>query len=116
MGHRKHPWDSFLPPYVLHPPVQSLPPRLTATTQIGKIDYDDIWRLLKDEEITHFNAAPTINTLLCASPKAQRLPHEVRVAIGGSPPTPKLLEDMIDLNLMPVHVYGLVQWHFSSPA
>ncbi|CAZ79460.1 unnamed protein product [Tuber melanosporum] len=76
---------------------------------LRKIDYHDMWRLLKDEGITHFNAAPTVNTLLCASPKAVRLPHEVRVTVAASPPTAKLFEDMINLNLVPVHVYGLVR-------
>lgn len=28
---------------------------------LRKIDYPLIWRLLKDEEITHFNAAPFAN-------------------------------------------------------
>lgn len=32
---------------------------------LRKIDYPEIWRLLKEEGITHFNAAPTVNTLLC---------------------------------------------------
>ncbi|RPA95014.1 acetyl-CoA synthetase-like protein [Choiromyces venosus 120613-1] len=76
---------------------------------LRKIDYNDMWRLLKDEGITHFNAAPTVNTLLCASPKAVRLPHEVRVTVAASPPTAKLFEDMIKLNLIPVHVYGLTE-------
>ncbi|KAF4631892.1 hypothetical protein G7Y89_g6233 [Cudoniella acicularis] len=33
---------------------------------LRKIDYPLIWSLLKSEKITHFNAAPTVNTLLCA--------------------------------------------------
>lgn len=41
---------------------------------LRKIDYPEIWRLLKDEAISHFNAAPTVNTLLCADPNAEQLP------------------------------------------
>ena len=41
---------------------------------LRKIDYPEIWRLLKDEAISHFNAAPTVNTLLCADPNATKLP------------------------------------------
>lgn len=41
---------------------------------IRKVDYPEIWRLLKNEKISHFNAAPTVNTLLCADPNAERLP------------------------------------------
>ncbi|KAI5847851.1 hypothetical protein DFP73DRAFT_493352 [Morchella snyderi] len=72
-----------------------------------KIDYEEMWRLLKFEGITHFNAAPTVNTLLCRSPQAERLPRAVRVTVAASPPSAKLFEDMISLNLIPVHVYGL---------
>lgn len=64
--------------------------------------------MLKDEGITHFNAAPTVNTLLCRSPGAEKLPRAVRVTVAASPPSAKLFEDMIALNLIPVHVYGLV--------
>lgn len=76
---------------------------------LRRIDYPLIWRLLKDEHITHFNAAPTVCTLLCADPTATTLPHPVRVTVAASPPTPTLFERMETLALMPVHVYGLTE-------
>ncbi|KAF2837781.1 AMP dependent synthetase and ligase [Patellaria atrata CBS 101060] len=76
---------------------------------LRKIDYPEIWRLLKTEKITHFNAAPTVNTLLCASPAAAPLPSPVRVTVAASPPTPHLFRQMTKLNLHPVHVYGLTE-------
>jgi acyl-CoA synthetase (AMP-forming)/AMP-acid ligase II len=76
---------------------------------LRKIDYPEIWRLLKDEGITHFCAAPTVNTLLCNDSNAQRLPHKVRVAVAASPPTAHLFEQMTSVNLHPVHVYGLTE-------
>lgn len=76
---------------------------------LRKIDYPEIWRLLKDEHITHYNAAPTVNTLLCAAKEAQKLPDPVRVTVAASPPTPHLFEQMTNLNLHPVHVYGLTE-------
>lgn len=76
---------------------------------LRKIDYPEIWRLLKDEGITHFNAAPTVNTLLCNAKEAERLPNPVRVTVAASPPTPHLFEQMTDLNLHPVHVYGMTE-------
>ncbi|WPG98449.1 Hypothetical protein R9X50_00123900 [Acrodontium crateriforme] len=76
---------------------------------LRKIEYPEIWRLLKDEAISHFNAAPTVNTLLCADPNAERLPEPVRVTVAASPPTAHLFETMENLNLMPVHVYGLTE-------
>ncbi|KAL8812086.1 MAG: hypothetical protein Q9223_001260 [Gallowayella weberi] len=76
---------------------------------LRKIEYPEIWRLLKEEGITHFNAAPTVNTLLCAAKEADRLPEPVRVTVAASPPTPHLFEQMTNLNLHPVHVYGLTE-------
>jgi acyl-CoA synthetase (AMP-forming)/AMP-acid ligase II len=76
---------------------------------LRKIDYPEIWRLLKEEKITHFNAAPTVNTLLCAAKEAEKLEQEVRVTVAASPPTAFLFEQMTNLNLHPVHVYGLTE-------
>ena len=76
---------------------------------LRKIQYPEIWRLLNEEKITHFNAAPTVNTLLCAAKEANRLPKEVRVTVAASPPTPHLFEQMTKLNLIPVHMYGLTE-------
>ncbi|KAI1021574.1 hypothetical protein LB504_012904 [Fusarium proliferatum] len=76
---------------------------------LRKIDYPLIWKLLKEEGITHFNAAPTVNTLLVAAKEAERLPQEVKVTVAASPPTGYLFEQMTKLNLMPVHVYGMTE-------
>ncbi|KAL4992414.1 hypothetical protein BDW68DRAFT_149628 [Aspergillus falconensis] len=76
---------------------------------LRKVDYPQIWRLLKEENITHFNAAPTVNTLLCSSPEAERLREPVHVTVAASPPTPHLFEQMTGLNLNPVHVYGMTE-------
>lgn len=79
---------------------------------LRKIDYPEIWRLLKEEKITHYNAAPTVNTLLCAAKEAEPLPEPVRVTVAASPPTGHLFEQMTNLNLHPVHVYGLTVGFF----
>lgn len=76
---------------------------------LRKIDYPYIWKLLKEERITHFCAAPTVNTLLCADSNAEKLEQPVRVTVAASPPTAHLFETMTDLNLHPVHVYGLTE-------
>lgn len=96
---------------------------------LRKIDYPEIWRLLIDEGVSHFNAAPTVCTLLCNDERAKALPKPVRVTVAASPPAPSLFEKMISLNLMPVHVYGLTEtygpltksyfmpeWHNLPPA
>lgn len=50
-----------------------------------------------------------MNTLLCADPNAARLDHACRVTVAASPPTGHLFETMTDLNLHPVHVYGMTE-------
>ncbi|KAK2600311.1 hypothetical protein QQS21_004952 [Conoideocrella luteorostrata] len=76
---------------------------------LRKIDYPLIWKLLKEEGITHFNAAPTVNTLLVAAKEAEKLPNPVQVTVAASPPSGHLFEQMTNLNLMPVHVYGMTE-------
>ena len=76
---------------------------------LRKVDYDELWRLFKEETITHLCAAPTVNTLLCAAPSACRLPNPVRVTVAASPPSAHLLETMVGLNMHPVHVYGMTE-------
>lgn len=76
---------------------------------LRKIDYPYIWKLLKEEGVTHFCAAPTVNTLLCADSNAEKLPQPVQVTVAASPPTAHLFEVMTNVNLHPVHVYGLTE-------
>ena len=76
---------------------------------LRKIDYPMIWRLLREEGVTHFNAAPTVNTLLCAAEEAAPLEQAVKVTVAASPPTPRLFQQMTSLNLHPVHAYGLTE-------
>lgn len=76
---------------------------------LRKIDYPLIWKLLKEEGITHYAAAPTVNTLLVAAKEAVKLPHPVQVTVAASPPSSYLFEQMHKLNLNPVHVYGMTE-------
>lgn len=76
---------------------------------LRKIDYPLIWRLLKSESVTHFNAAPTVNTLLCADSNAAPLDRPCQVTVAASPPSGHLFEQMTNLNLHPVHVYGMTE-------
>lgn len=67
---------------------------------LRKIDYPLIWKLLKEESITHFNAAPTVNTLLVAAKEAQKLPRPVRVTVAASPPTGHLFQQMVCVHIV----------------
>ena len=74
-----------------------------------KVDPASIWELIDAEAVTHANGAPTVWLGVVAHPAAHGLERELTVTIGGAPPSPTLLERMRDLNLRPVHVYGLTE-------
>src|SRR5205823_7764313 len=76
---------------------------------IPRVDPPEVWRLLESEGITHFNAAPTVLTILANDPAAHRLSHRVRVCTGGAPPSPTLIAQMEELNVELVHLYGLTE-------
>jgi len=73
------------------------------------IDPGEVWRAIHDEGVTHFDAAPTVLTMLVADPAAAPAPAPVTVAAGGAPPSPTLLDRMAALNLRVTHLYGLTE-------
>jgi fatty-acyl-CoA synthase len=69
----------------------------------------EIWRLLDNEGITHFNAAPTVLVAIANAQQAHRLPSTVIVTTAGAPPSPTIIGRMSDLGARIVHVYGLTE-------
>jgi fatty-acyl-CoA synthase len=87
-----------------------------AVTAIGarhvclrKADPAEIWELIDGQGITHYNGAPTVHLGVVTHPAAHHLERGVTVTIGGAPPSPTLLANMVALNFRPVHVYGLTE-------
>jgi fatty-acyl-CoA synthase len=76
---------------------------------LRKLDPGLIWDLFATEGVTHYNGAPTVHIFLVNHPKAHRLEKEVTVTVAGAPPSPTLLGQMSELNMRPVHVYGLTE-------
>jgi fatty-acyl-CoA synthase len=73
------------------------------------VDPSVVWRALHAEGITHACAAPTVITMLLTSGEASACPSPVRVFVGGSPPSPALLERAASLNIDVTHLYGLTE-------
>jgi fatty-acyl-CoA synthase len=69
----------------------------------------EIWRLLDNESITHFSAAPTVLVTIANTQEAHRLPRTVIVTTAGAPPSPTIIGRMSDLGARIVHVYGLTE-------
>jgi fatty-acyl-CoA synthase len=76
---------------------------------LRKVEPKRIWELLEDEGVTHYSGAPTIHINIANHASAHRLEQRVTVPTGGSPPTPTILSQMRELNLHPIHLYGLTE-------
>ncbi|KAF9902427.1 hypothetical protein BX616_001940 [Lobosporangium transversale] len=76
---------------------------------LRKIDYDQIWKVMVDEKVTHLNSAPTILIQLVHNPNARKLPKTVTCIVGGSAPTATLIAKMREFGMEAAHVYGLTE-------
>jgi fatty-acyl-CoA synthase len=76
---------------------------------LRKVEPGRIWELFDSEGITHYCGAPTVQIPLVNHENAHELDHQVTTAIGGSPAGPALLERFENLNIRPVHLYGLTE-------
>jgi acyl-CoA synthetase (AMP-forming)/AMP-acid ligase II len=73
------------------------------------VDPELIWRLFREEGVTHYNGSPTVQTALVHHPDAAPLEPGVTALVAGAPPSPTLLGRMEALNIRIVHVYGLTE-------
>ena len=94
-----------------------------AVTAIGgthvclrKVDAGLAWRLIEEEGVTHLCCAPTVAVALAHDAAAHRLGRPVTVVTGGAPPSPTLLDRMAELDLRPIHAYGLTETYGPSAA
>jgi fatty-acyl-CoA synthase len=76
---------------------------------LRRVDPERIWELFEAEGVTHYSGAPTIHMSIVNHEQAHPLEQRVIVPTGGSPPSPTLLSSMRELNLHPIHLYGLTE-------
>ncbi|WP_037568740.1 AMP-binding protein [Phaeacidiphilus oryzae] len=76
---------------------------------LPRVEPAEVWRLIREEGVTHLNGAPTVLSMLAYAPEAGPLPHPVRVATGGAPPSPAILRRMGELGFEVTHLYGLTE-------
>jgi len=78
---------------------------------LRKVDPVLIWRAIREDGVTHFNAAPTVLSALAYHGGADDgpCPQRVHVATGGAPPAPALLERLDGLGFEVTHLYGLTE-------
>ncbi|GAC1308083.1 MAG: acyl--CoA ligase family protein [Vulcanimicrobiaceae bacterium] len=78
---------------------------------LRNVDAATIWRHLRESQISHFCAAPTLLVMI-ANDDASRLGkpgRAVRVFTGGAPPSPALLQRTAELDFDIHHLYGMTE-------
>jgi fatty-acyl-CoA synthase len=75
------------------------------------VDPARMLELIPAEGVTHFNGAPTVLLMLAEAPESAGVHFDppLRVATGGSPPSPTLLARMDALGVRVTHLYGLTE-------
>jgi fatty-acyl-CoA synthase len=77
---------------------------------LPRVDPTEIWRLVRDEGVTHLCGAPTVLSMIGYAPDAAPLDRgPVRIATGGAPPSPAILRRMEELGFDVTHLYGLTE-------
>ena len=70
---------------------------------------DAIWQQLRDHDVTHLNAAPTVVSAILNAPEASPLTRPVLITTAGAPPSPTTIAHMERMGFRVVHVYGLTE-------
>ncbi|MGO9220698.1 MAG: acyl--CoA ligase family protein [Streptosporangiaceae bacterium] len=70
---------------------------------------DAIWEQLREHDITHLNAAPTVVTTILNAAEAGPLTRPVLITTAGAPPSPTTIAHMEKMGFRIVHVYGLTE-------
>ena len=68
-----------------------------------------IWEQIERQRVTHFNAAPTVLTMVAEAADGRRFPEPVVVTTAGAPPSPTVIASLDALGACVVHVYGLTE-------
>lgn len=75
------------------------------------VDAEEIYKLIEEENITHFCAAPIVLTTLANYPGAAsyKFPRKIQIMTAGAPPSPTIIESIEGMGAEIVHVYGLTE-------
>ncbi|WP_308446481.1 acyl-CoA synthetase [Chitinimonas sp. BJYL2] len=78
---------------------------------LRKVDAALIFKLIRDEQVTHYCGAPIVHNLLINAPKELRagINHPVKAMVAGAAPPAAMIEGMSELGFDITHVYGLTE-------
>lgn len=75
------------------------------------VDPAEVFKLIEEEKISHFCAAPIVLTTLANYPGAAnyKFPRKIKIMVAGAPPSPAIIESMESMGAEIIHVYGLTE-------
>ncbi|MCI0528554.1 MAG: AMP-binding protein, partial [Nitrospira sp.] len=78
---------------------------------LRKVEPERIFQLIEKERVTHFCGAPVVLMSLASHPIAGhvKFSHLVKVATGGAPPSPTIIQKMEGMGMEVIHLYGLTE-------
>lgn len=78
---------------------------------LRKVDPEKVFQLIEKEQVSHFCGAPVVLINLAHHPMAPhiRFSHPVKVATGGAPPSPTIIQKMEGMGIQVIHLYGLTE-------
>jgi fatty-acyl-CoA synthase len=78
---------------------------------LPKVDPARIYQLIETEGVTHFCGAPTVLIMLLSEKPAPdyRFPRRLTVMTAAAPPPPSVIQQMEDMGVEIIHVYGLTE-------
>jgi fatty-acyl-CoA synthase len=76
---------------------------------LRQFDPEAVWRLIREEGVTHYCGSPTVHSALVQHPDAAPVGRTLTTLVAAAPPSPTLLGRMEALDMHVVHVYGLTE-------
>lgn len=77
---------------------------------LRRVDPEVVFRLIRDEGVTHMCGAPTVLTGMYASPAAEGQDLTgLTIMTGGAPPAPQVIRTIEGMGAVIQHIYGLTE-------
>ncbi len=77
---------------------------------LRRVDPVEIYRLIRERDITHMCCAPTVMTAMYSSPEAEGQDLSgLTITTAGAPPAPQVLRTMEAMGAQVLHAYGLTE-------
>ena len=77
---------------------------------LRRVDPAEVYRLIREESVTHLCAAPTVLTGLYAAPEAATADLSgLTIMTAGAPPAPQVIRTIEGMGAEIIHVYGLTE-------